>query len=81
MIDPQLQGIKWIKQKYGDELRVIRLSRKEAPDVIDFTDRKYWRKCRCRAVRVNDMLCSKMLWTKQQLNNDEEAKRVSAVAI
>ena len=41
MIDPQLQGIKWIKQKYGDELRVLRLSRKEAPDVIDFTDRKY----------------------------------------
>ena len=24
MIDPQLQGIKWIKSKYGDDLRVVR---------------------------------------------------------
>ena len=41
MIDPQLQEIKWNKQKYGDELRVLRLSHKGALDVIDFTDRKY----------------------------------------
>ena len=25
MIDPQLQGIKWIKTKYGESLKVIRL--------------------------------------------------------
>ena len=24
MVDPQLQGIKWIKNKYGEDLRVIR---------------------------------------------------------
>ncbi|KAG7310430.1 hypothetical protein JYU34_003208 [Plutella xylostella] len=28
MIDPQLQGVKWIKQKYGDALQVIRLGQK-----------------------------------------------------
>ncbi|KOC63714.1 Dynein beta chain, ciliary [Habropoda laboriosa] len=35
MIDPQLQGIKWIKQKYGEELRVIRLGQKGYLDVIE----------------------------------------------
>ncbi|XP_069702004.1 dynein beta chain, ciliary-like [Periplaneta americana] len=35
MIDPQLQGIKWIKNKYGSELRVIRLSHKHYLDVIE----------------------------------------------
>ena len=28
MIDPQLQGIKWIKTRYGDNLKVIRLGQK-----------------------------------------------------
>lgn len=32
---PQLQGIKWIKQKYGEELRVIRLGQKGYLDVIE----------------------------------------------
>ncbi|XP_034940720.1 dynein beta chain, ciliary [Chelonus insularis] len=35
MIDPQLQGIKWIKQKYGDDLRVIRLGQRGYLDVIE----------------------------------------------
>lgn len=35
MIDPQLQGIKWIKQKYGDSLRVIRLGQKGYLDTIE----------------------------------------------
>ncbi|EFA11309.2 dynein beta chain, ciliary [Tribolium castaneum] len=35
MIDPQLQGIKWIKQKYGDDLKVIRLGQKGYLDVIE----------------------------------------------
>jgi dynein heavy chain, axonemal len=35
MIDPQLQGVKWIKQKYGDILQVIRLSQKNAMDNIE----------------------------------------------
>ena len=35
MVYPQLQGIKWNKQKYGDELRVLRLSHKGALDVIE----------------------------------------------
>ncbi|XP_066581161.1 dynein beta chain, ciliary [Prorops nasuta] len=35
MIDPQLQGIKWIKQKYGDELQVIRLGQKGYLDIIE----------------------------------------------
>ncbi|XP_033341681.2 dynein heavy chain at 93AB [Megalopta genalis] len=35
MIDPQLQGIKWIKQKYGEDLRVIRLGQKGCLDVIE----------------------------------------------
>lgn len=28
MVDPQLQGIKWIKNKYGEELKVIRIGQK-----------------------------------------------------
>ncbi|XP_045488493.1 dynein beta chain, ciliary [Pieris rapae] len=35
MIDPQLQGVKWIKQKYGDGLRVIRLGQKGYLDTIE----------------------------------------------
>ncbi|PSN39336.1 Dynein beta chain [Blattella germanica] len=37
MIDPQLQGIKWIKNKYGSELKVIRLAHKNYLDVIEFS--------------------------------------------
>lgn len=28
MIDPQLQGVKWIKTREGEELRVVRLGQK-----------------------------------------------------
>ncbi|KAL3274195.1 hypothetical protein HHI36_015611 [Cryptolaemus montrouzieri] len=35
MIDPQLQGIKWIKQKFGDELKLIRLGQKGYLDTIE----------------------------------------------
>ncbi|CAB3241075.1 unnamed protein product [Arctia plantaginis] len=35
MIDPQLQGVKWIKQKYGDKLQVIRLGQKGYLDIIE----------------------------------------------
>lgn len=35
MIDPQLQGLKWIKQKYGENLKVIRLGQKGYLDVIE----------------------------------------------
>ncbi|KAJ8682461.1 hypothetical protein QAD02_018253 [Eretmocerus hayati] len=35
MIDPQLQGVKWIKQKYGDTLNVIRLGQRGYLDVIE----------------------------------------------
>lgn len=35
MIDPQLQGIKWIKQKYGDDLRVIRIGQRGYLDTIE----------------------------------------------
>lgn len=31
----QLQGIKWIKQRYGDDLKVIRLGQKSYLDVIE----------------------------------------------
>lgn len=36
MIDPQLQGIKWIKNKYGDELIVLRLTQKNYLDRIEY---------------------------------------------
>jgi dynein heavy chain, axonemal len=35
IIDPQLQGIKWIKQKYGDKLVVLRLNHRGYIDVIE----------------------------------------------
>lgn len=35
MIDPQLQGIKWIKTRYGDTLKVVRLTGKNYLDVIE----------------------------------------------
>lgn len=35
MIDPQLQGIKWIKQKYGDGLTVVRLNQRGYLDTIE----------------------------------------------
>ncbi|XP_075982942.1 dynein beta chain, ciliary-like [Anticarsia gemmatalis] len=35
MIDPQLQGIKWIKSKYGDALVVIRLTQRNYLDRIE----------------------------------------------
>ena len=35
MIDPQLQGIKWIKTKYGDKLVVVRLGQKNYLEKIE----------------------------------------------
>jgi len=35
MIDPQLQGVKWIKTKYGDNLTVIRLGQRGYLDTIE----------------------------------------------
>jgi dynein heavy chain len=35
MIDPQLQGLKWIKQKYGENLKVIRLGQKGYLEAIE----------------------------------------------
>lgn len=35
MIDPQLQGIKWIKNRYGEHLTVLRLSMKNYLDTIE----------------------------------------------
>lgn len=35
MIDPQLQGIKWIKQKYGDTLKIIRLGSKGYLEILE----------------------------------------------
>ncbi|XP_030631579.1 dynein axonemal heavy chain 9 isoform X2 [Chanos chanos] len=35
MVDPQLQGIKWIKTKYGDDLRVIRIGQRGYLDSIE----------------------------------------------
>lgn len=35
IIDPQLQGIKWIKNKYGDDLQIVRLGQKSCLDVIE----------------------------------------------
>jgi dynein heavy chain len=36
MIDPQLQGIVWIKRTYGDALKVTRLSNKNMVKVVEF---------------------------------------------
>uniref|UniRef100_A0A672V7V5 Dynein axonemal heavy chain 17 n=1 Tax=Strigops habroptila TaxID=2489341 RepID=A0A672V7V5_STRHB len=35
MVDPQLQGIKWIKTKYGEDLRVIRIGQKGYMDTLE----------------------------------------------
>ncbi|EDW38589.1 GL12690 [Drosophila persimilis] len=35
MIDPQLQGVKWIKQKYGEDLKVIRLGQRSYLENIE----------------------------------------------
>ncbi|CAH1795230.1 unnamed protein product [Owenia fusiformis] len=35
MIDPQLQGIKWIKTRYADNLRVVRLGQRGYLDTIE----------------------------------------------
>ncbi|XP_064179132.1 dynein heavy chain 9, axonemal [Anguilla rostrata] len=35
MVDPQLQGIKWIKTKYGDDLRVIRIGQRGYLDSVE----------------------------------------------
>ncbi|XP_075210990.1 dynein heavy chain at 93AB [Lycorma delicatula] len=35
MIDPQLQGVKWIKQKYSDALVVIRLGQRSALEMLE----------------------------------------------
>jgi dynein heavy chain len=38
MIDPQLQGIKWIKNKYGKSLNIIRLGQKNFMDIVERWD-------------------------------------------
>lgn len=35
MIDPQLQGIKWIKNRYGDDLIVVRLTQRNYLDQLE----------------------------------------------
>ncbi|XP_053327234.1 dynein axonemal heavy chain 11-like [Spea bombifrons] len=35
MIDPQLQGIKWIKSRYGSRLKVVNLGQKGYVDIIE----------------------------------------------
>ncbi|XP_015248307.1 PREDICTED: dynein heavy chain 9, axonemal [Cyprinodon variegatus] len=35
IVDPQLQGIKWIKNKYGDDLRVIRIEQRGYLDCLE----------------------------------------------
>ncbi|KAM4623876.1 dynein axonemal heavy chain 9 isoform 1-T1 [Polymixia lowei] len=35
MVDPQLQGIKWIKNRYGDDLRVVRIGQRGYLDAIE----------------------------------------------
>uniref|UniRef100_A0A8C9XQ20 Dynein axonemal heavy chain 17 n=1 Tax=Sander lucioperca TaxID=283035 RepID=A0A8C9XQ20_SANLU len=35
MVDPQLQGIKWIKTKYGENLRVIRIGQRGYLDAVE----------------------------------------------
>ena len=34
MIDPQLQGIKWIKTREGDELKVVRLGARGSVNLL-----------------------------------------------
>ncbi|XP_056673432.1 dynein axonemal heavy chain 9 isoform X2 [Monodelphis domestica] len=35
IVDPQLQGVKWIKKKYGKDLRVIQIGEKGYLDIIE----------------------------------------------
>ena len=35
MIDPQLQGVKWIKQRFGEKLTVVRLGQRNYLDTIE----------------------------------------------
>ncbi|GCB69230.1 hypothetical protein scyTo_0001016 [Scyliorhinus torazame] len=35
MIDPQLQGIKWIKNKYGENLRIVRIGQRGYLDIME----------------------------------------------
>ncbi|XP_037547527.1 dynein heavy chain 9, axonemal [Nematolebias whitei] len=35
MVDPQLQGIKWIKNKYGEKLKVIRIEQRGYLDAVE----------------------------------------------
>ena len=35
MIDPQLQGLKWIKNKYGKSFNIIRLDQKNFMDIVE----------------------------------------------
>ncbi|XP_070790567.1 dynein axonemal heavy chain 9 [Pituophis catenifer annectens] len=35
MVDPQLQGIKWIKAKHGEDLRVTRIGQKGYLDIVE----------------------------------------------
>uniref|UniRef100_G3NCH8 Dynein, axonemal, heavy chain 9 n=1 Tax=Gasterosteus aculeatus aculeatus TaxID=481459 RepID=G3NCH8_GASAC len=35
MVDPQLQGLKWIKAKYGENLRVIRMGQRGYLDAVE----------------------------------------------
>ncbi|XP_075435754.1 dynein axonemal heavy chain 9 isoform X2 [Ascaphus truei] len=35
MVDPQLQGIKWIKNKYGEDLKVIRIGQRGYLDTLE----------------------------------------------
>nr|XP_057916965.1 dynein heavy chain 9, axonemal [Doryrhamphus excisus] len=35
MVDPQLQGIKWIKNKYGEQLHIIRIGQRGYLDAIE----------------------------------------------
>ncbi|KAF3422334.1 hypothetical protein E2986_13630 [Frieseomelitta varia] len=37
MIDPQLQGIKWIKNRYGEELQVLRLTQPNYLHLIEIS--------------------------------------------
>lgn len=42
MIDPQLQGVKWIKQKYGNALVVMRIGQKGYVEKIEEACAKGW---------------------------------------
>lgn len=42
MIDPQLQGVKWIKQKYGHALVVLRIGQKGYVEKIEEACAKGW---------------------------------------